>query len=254
MVTHDRGRGVHPRDRGQSGDDDAPRLVYADWLDDRDDPRGPYLRAEAEALRQFRETADFRPLMMWHATYPTIAATLDPLWVARVSRPPVGVCCDHIRFTECGPRLTDADVDQVQNKFGVQFPETYRAFLLNYNAGLLTPIDPPPDQPSECDPVFCFHPVGHSFRTAFETVSSLDSTVPLREQTVIWLASSDGDLTWWFLGVDGIYRGKVYSDDTMKPTRLVSGRPPNSDAPSLPELLGDLVAKWERPRQHQYDI
>ena len=28
--------------------DDTPRLVYADWLDDRDDPRGPYLRAEFE--------------------------------------------------------------------------------------------------------------------------------------------------------------------------------------------------------------
>ena len=28
--------------------DDLPRLVYADWLDDRADPRGPYLRAEHE--------------------------------------------------------------------------------------------------------------------------------------------------------------------------------------------------------------
>ncbi len=28
--------------------DDTPRLVYADWLDDRGDPRGPYLRAEAQ--------------------------------------------------------------------------------------------------------------------------------------------------------------------------------------------------------------
>ena len=28
--------------------DDTPRLVYADWLDDRNDPRCAYLRAEAE--------------------------------------------------------------------------------------------------------------------------------------------------------------------------------------------------------------
>ena len=28
--------------------DNTPRLVYADWLDDRADPRGPYLRAECE--------------------------------------------------------------------------------------------------------------------------------------------------------------------------------------------------------------
>jgi uncharacterized protein (TIGR02996 family) len=27
---------------------DLPRLVYADWLDDRNDPRGPFLRAEVE--------------------------------------------------------------------------------------------------------------------------------------------------------------------------------------------------------------
>lgn len=27
---------------------DVPRLVYADRLDDRDDPRGPFLRAEVE--------------------------------------------------------------------------------------------------------------------------------------------------------------------------------------------------------------
>ena len=28
--------------------DDAPRLIYADWLEERDDPRGAYLRAESE--------------------------------------------------------------------------------------------------------------------------------------------------------------------------------------------------------------
>jgi uncharacterized protein (TIGR02996 family) len=31
--------------------DDAPRLVYADWLEERDDPRGRYLRAEVELAR-----------------------------------------------------------------------------------------------------------------------------------------------------------------------------------------------------------
>lgn len=29
--------------------DDTARLVYADWLDERNDPRGPYLRAEHTA-------------------------------------------------------------------------------------------------------------------------------------------------------------------------------------------------------------
>ncbi|QDU24271.1 TIGR02996 domain-containing protein [Urbifossiella limnaea] len=31
--------------------DDTPRLVYADWLDDQDDPRGPFLRDFVAALR-----------------------------------------------------------------------------------------------------------------------------------------------------------------------------------------------------------
>ena len=30
----------------QSPGDETARLVYADWLDDRDDPRGTYLRTE----------------------------------------------------------------------------------------------------------------------------------------------------------------------------------------------------------------
>jgi uncharacterized protein (TIGR02996 family) len=125
--------------------DDTPRLVYADWLDDRDDPRGPYLRAEAEALRQSRENADFRPLMMWHATYPTLAAGLDPLWLARLSRPPVGVCCDHVRFKERGPVIDSAGIDQVEQRLGGRFSADYRAFLLNYNGGY-------PDPPCVPDP------------------------------------------------------------------------------------------------------
>jgi uncharacterized protein (TIGR02996 family) len=34
--------------------DDAPRLVYADWLDERDDPRGEYLREDWEAAKEAR--------------------------------------------------------------------------------------------------------------------------------------------------------------------------------------------------------
>ena len=68
--------------------DDTPRLVYADWLDDRDDPRGMYLRAEADWEKSWRyckrpgESSGFRKL----------ATGLDPVWVACVSRSPVGVC------------------------------------------------------------------------------------------------------------------------------------------------------------------
>jgi uncharacterized protein (TIGR02996 family) len=114
--------------------DDTPRLVYADWLDERDDPRGPYLRAEADALRQFRDTADFRPLMMWHATYPSLAATLDPLWVARVSRPPIGVCVEHVGFEKRRPPTTPEALGVIERRFNLRLPVDYQAFLLNYNA------------------------------------------------------------------------------------------------------------------------
>jgi len=62
--------------------DDVARLVYADWLDDRDDPRGAYLRAEAEWANTGKKEKALR----------AAAARLDPVWVARVSRPPVGLC------------------------------------------------------------------------------------------------------------------------------------------------------------------
>jgi uncharacterized protein (TIGR02996 family) len=111
--------------------DATPRLVYADWLDDRGDRRGGYLRAEfswktnpADDLEdQLREQA----------------AGLDPVWVARVSRPPLGVCCETVRFADVSdrprPQLSSADLDWLEARFGLRLPDDYRAFLLNYNGG-----------------------------------------------------------------------------------------------------------------------
>jgi uncharacterized protein (TIGR02996 family) len=123
--------------------DDTPRLVYADWLDDRADPRGTYLRAEADALRRFREAGDLKTLLTWHASHPELAAGLDPVWVARVSRPPVGVCCDHMRLTDCGPVLTAEEIGEVEQRLGGSFPADFRAFLLNHNGGVPNPADCP---------------------------------------------------------------------------------------------------------------
>jgi uncharacterized protein (TIGR02996 family) len=109
--------------------DDLPRLVYADWLDERDDPRGAYLRAEAEWAKA-KQTAGFLVLRL-----NGLAEGLDPVWVARVSRPPVGVCCDHVRFRECGPTLDEAEMVVVERRLGLSLPCQLRAFLLNYNGG-----------------------------------------------------------------------------------------------------------------------
>ena len=105
--------------------DDLPRLVYADWLDDRDDPRGLYLRAECEAVA----VGDVERLR-------GLAVGLDPVWVARVSRPPVGVCCEHLRIWSTGPPATDGDVSAAAAAVGGVLPPAFRAFLLNYNGGV----------------------------------------------------------------------------------------------------------------------
>ncbi len=125
--------------------DDLPRLVYADWLDDRSDPRGSFLRAGCASAGEawLRERA----------------AGLDPVWVARVSRPPLGVCCDKLTgdghqttSTPCaspplgvccdkltgrerGQMIKGADVDRFEGRFRITLPAQYRAFLLNGNGG-----------------------------------------------------------------------------------------------------------------------
>lgn len=105
--------------------DDTARLVYADWLDEHDDPRGAYLRAEHEAA----ESGDIARLQR-------LAADLDPVWVARVSRPPVGVCCDPRTLAGAGPLLSARDLDRFETELGLPLTGQYRAFLLNVNGGL----------------------------------------------------------------------------------------------------------------------
>jgi uncharacterized protein (TIGR02996 family) len=101
--------------------DKAPRLVYADWLDERDDPRGAFLRAE------LAHRGDTERL---HGQ----AVGLDPVWVARVSRPPVGACVEHVRFEKTRPPITRDALAAIERRFALTLPADYQAFLLNYNA------------------------------------------------------------------------------------------------------------------------
>ncbi len=125
--------------------DDTPRLVYADWLDDRDDPRGAYLRAEAEWARPWRESQrpEDSPKLR------DLAAGLDPVWVARVSRPPLGFCLNHLRFRGYRAKPSVAEIDDAERRLNemastqrglqVRFPVDYRLFLAIHNGG---PLDP----------------------------------------------------------------------------------------------------------------
>jgi uncharacterized protein (TIGR02996 family) len=119
--------------------DDTPRLVYADWLDDRADPRGPYLRAELETVNSLRSRED---LLVTVEERDELSVGLDTVWVARVSRPPVGACCDQLEFVNSGPQLCEADVEGAERAVGLEITGAHRAFLLNYNGGSPVRRDP----------------------------------------------------------------------------------------------------------------
>lgn len=63
--------------------DETTRLVYADWLDDRSDPRAEYLRAEAAWVALQPSDEQYRPL---YRRVSQLAAALDPEWFAAVGR------------------------------------------------------------------------------------------------------------------------------------------------------------------------
>ena len=113
--------------------DDTPRLVYADWLDDRSDPRGPYLRAELAWVKSGKGEKKLRSL----------AVGLNKVWLARVTRPPLGVCCDAIVIRNSRPHTTAAELDAVDAKLGLKLPAEHRALLLNHNGGALAFGQPP---------------------------------------------------------------------------------------------------------------
>ncbi len=116
--------------------DDGLRLTYADWLEDRADPRSDYLRAELDVFHQ--ETGGARAVDHLRQ----IAVGLDPVWVARISRPPVGVCCDKLQFQHPlikPPVLDPSAFEVMQNWMSTDLPPQFRAFLLNYNGGIPEP-------------------------------------------------------------------------------------------------------------------
>lgn len=115
--------------------DEAPRLVYADWLDERGDPRGAYLRAEVEFFRQGGPGLPKKSIHEWVARWKGV----DSTWAHRVTRPPIGVCCAHIRFSHSGPASDREALDRIQARLQVKLPPAYRAFLLNWNGGIPDP-------------------------------------------------------------------------------------------------------------------
>src|SRR5262245_56907804 len=63
------------------------------------------------------------------------AKSLDPVWMCRVTPPPLGVCCDRVHLYDRGPAIPAGRSDQLEARLRIRLPADYRAFLLNYNGG-----------------------------------------------------------------------------------------------------------------------
>jgi uncharacterized protein (TIGR02996 family) len=113
--------------------EDTPRLVYADWLDEHDDPRGPYLRAEVEWAKPWRSGE--RPV--GSPELRELARGLEPVWVARISRPPLGVCCDHLPLASNSGATQPSELAKAESILGTALPPQLRALMLNYSLGRL---------------------------------------------------------------------------------------------------------------------
>jgi hypothetical protein len=156
---------------------DLPREEYADWLKARRDPRSGYLYAEQEWARTRSTEAQTR--------LRGLAREFDPVWVARVSRPPLGICVDHVRFndpqpTRIRPRLQTADLDWLEKRFGITLPADYRAFLLNYNGGWPEPGHYRfPERTYDPWRYECLNGLGVMWAAA-------DSEIDWREYDVVW--------------------------------------------------------------------
>jgi uncharacterized protein (TIGR02996 family) len=71
-------------DDGAKSDDDTVRLVYADWLDERSDPRGEYLRLEVEICQRQRDNLPVGPELL--ARHLELEGEIDWKWVGKVNR------------------------------------------------------------------------------------------------------------------------------------------------------------------------
>ena len=244
---------------------DLPRLVYADWLDDRSDPRGPFLRAEVEWAQPWKEgkrPGDATGLRV-------MAANLDTLWVARICRPPLGVCCDQLELFGFGPRLAIADVREAERRLDVRFPDEYVAFVLNYNGFFTTGRGPypPSHQQVPCRSYslhdgWTFGSLGNVHRFQLREDDLFPDAIPfvdflptLVEPVENWLArfvyiGHDPDcIGGFFLGIAQANLGEIRVLDTSveieSGVRFNQHETPHSV--NLPTLLANLPAIPPRP-------
>ena len=83
-----------------SPEDEGLRLIYADWLEEKGDLRGEFLRLES-ALAKLNMTDDGLPELQ--KRFAELGRVVDPGWVTRISRIPIENCAVSFQF-QCPKR------------------------------------------------------------------------------------------------------------------------------------------------------
>lgn len=91
---------------------DVARLVYADWLDEQEDPRGEFLRLEvAEARGELASPSNDPNSPKRRLRY--LRHQLDPFWLAMIERPLIEKCPKTIQFEfECPKQWDNLDTTE----------------------------------------------------------------------------------------------------------------------------------------------
>jgi uncharacterized protein (TIGR02996 family) len=221
---------------------DTARLVYADWLDDRDDPRGAYVRAEHKWAKD-RKSAAAKKLR-------TQAQALNAEWGARISRPPIGVCVEAPLFRRAKKLAAPGAIEKVERKYGITFPADYRAFLLNYNGGgFLYPPSEPDEEPDEDAYLdYFFGPLSDErgvpdLAKFAESLYGEPDDVN-RGSELFPIGGPDSERGIYLLGVAGDYVGRVYQhEEPSDPWTDETYRWNAAD--SFAALLAELGTRWD---------
>jgi uncharacterized protein (TIGR02996 family) len=126
-------------------DDDMVRLVYADWLDERNDPRGEYLRLDVEIRRHERDKLPLAPEL--RSRHRELEERIDHEWVSIVSlsslvrRLLVRICreptVDYLQEPPIRPRppLSAAALAAAESRLGFHLPPLLRALYTQVGDG-----------------------------------------------------------------------------------------------------------------------
>jgi uncharacterized protein (TIGR02996 family) len=115
-------------------EDEAPRLIYADWLEEHGDPRAEFLRTELAILNKSQSVAHPAALEVRRRE---LLKALDPEWVALVRRLPLDPIDELRRVLPPPKRPLNAvgNWAEVEQELGLRLPSDYKAFLSSYGSG-----------------------------------------------------------------------------------------------------------------------